>query len=1036
MKKFLWLLMMMSIYLGVNAQTYSNQVTVSDSRTLAIVKGGLNILGSFTPPRGDTNYIATQSGQLLVKISDGNLYISTGLLLSWQKHWSLVTGGGGGGFPWGSIPGNISAQGDLQTEFNTKQNVLPIGLASQYWGADGSLITFPAIPAQVSITSPNGSISVAGVYPNITIQNSITRLGQLTNDVGFITSIPTIVVSGDATGSGTTSIPLVFPNIISPGSCTNCSVTFNSKGQPTAFSSGTGSNLITSVFTRTGAVTANTGDYTAAQVTNAVSTIGSYTNPSWLVSIPWTKITTPPTTIAGYGITDNLVNTFNTRTGAVTLSSSDVTTALTFTPVTNARTITINGVTFDLSANRTYTVTGTGTLSRISPIDSLGGTANGLQISGGNIVPSSATATTAGMVTAAYWKTLDSIVNRTIINRIAFTHAGVGLWTGWTSPRGDSLYSKDIQPGVWSTITAQSDSSLKLGVDSAAARTYFNNYYLPLHTNLTVNGTPYDLSTNPSITISGGVSDTANTTTAGLLSAYTYNKTLHPLIIRNDSSGVRDSVFHSNGDTLFAKSFVFGYGITNNYTQIANYHRIDTSLISTKAFGQSLFDILNVTKEPVISGTGYPVFSGPSITFQTASQLTASLSVFGTSVIGLVPAPNTSSGTHFLSDVGWTTLPSFSIFTANGISNGTSPDSIYWGGPLNQPTTISDPAANWLTFNGTYTTAANNQWYWNINPSITLRGTASDVNTGMLIAPAFTLGANTQTVSALDINPTMNAGSFTGGALFALRVGGDIVPLANGVTKLGGVNNWAEVDAHALKSNGALTIVNSGSNSLNLQSGWGSTLSLGATGIAIAGTGGSLSVAGSIQNAGLTSGLTSDSIVTEDGGGTFHREALSDLMTTINYVKSFNSRNGVITLSSSDVTTALGFTPVAGSTSTFTPAVAAVSGFSGSPVFTPTNFTYTRIGNQVHVSGIVIFSTQPSGGTTYQISVTPPFAFTFSTAVFSGTATPGGSVLGETTGPMQVNNNSGNGLPVLVMLSGANAGNGNAIRVSYDYIVQ
>ena len=54
---------------------------------------------------------------------------------------------------------------------------------------------------------------------------------------------------------------------------------------------------------------------------------------------------------------DTGVTSFNTRTGAVTLTSSDVTTALGYTPVTQARTITINGVTQDLSANRTFTVT-------------------------------------------------------------------------------------------------------------------------------------------------------------------------------------------------------------------------------------------------------------------------------------------------------------------------------------------------------------------------------------------------------------------------------------------------------------------------------------------------------------------------------------------------------------------------------------------------------------------------------------------------------------------------------------------------------
>ena len=50
------------------------------------------------------------------------------------------------------------------------------------------------------------------------------------------------------------------------------------------------------------------------------------------------------------------VTSFNTRTGAVTLTSSDVTTALGYTPVTDARTLTINGVTYDLTANRSWTV--------------------------------------------------------------------------------------------------------------------------------------------------------------------------------------------------------------------------------------------------------------------------------------------------------------------------------------------------------------------------------------------------------------------------------------------------------------------------------------------------------------------------------------------------------------------------------------------------------------------------------------------------------------------------------------------------------
>jgi len=71
-----------------------------------------------------------------------------------------------------------------------------------------------------------------------------------------------------------------------------------------SFTAGTGGGAVDSVFGRTGVVVAVSGDYTAAQVTNAADTTGSYANPSWITSLIWSKITSTPTTIAGYGITD------------------------------------------------------------------------------------------------------------------------------------------------------------------------------------------------------------------------------------------------------------------------------------------------------------------------------------------------------------------------------------------------------------------------------------------------------------------------------------------------------------------------------------------------------------------------------------------------------------------------------------------------------------------------------------------------------------------------------------------------------------
>ena len=56
---------------------------------------------------------------------------------------------------------------------------------------------------------------------------------------------------------------------------------------------------VTSVFGRTGAVTAAANDYTAAQVTNAVSTLGTYSDPAWITGLAWSKITGAPAFVTG-----------------------------------------------------------------------------------------------------------------------------------------------------------------------------------------------------------------------------------------------------------------------------------------------------------------------------------------------------------------------------------------------------------------------------------------------------------------------------------------------------------------------------------------------------------------------------------------------------------------------------------------------------------------------------------------------------------------------------------------------------------------
>jgi len=62
-------------------------------------------------------------------------------------------------------------------------------------------------------------------------------------------------------------------------------------------------------------------------LTRYASPASSYSNPSWLTALAWSKLTSTPTTVSGYGITDgvaiNTVCNFLTKTGNYTILSAD-----------------------------------------------------------------------------------------------------------------------------------------------------------------------------------------------------------------------------------------------------------------------------------------------------------------------------------------------------------------------------------------------------------------------------------------------------------------------------------------------------------------------------------------------------------------------------------------------------------------------------------------------------------------------------------------------------------------------------------------
>jgi hypothetical protein len=168
-----------------------------------------------------------------------------------------------------------------------------------------------------------------------------------------LTNKPTIPAQFNPIAGTNISITGTYPNL-----------TFNS----------TSSGNVTSVFNRTGVVTAQTGDYTFAQIGAKPTTLSGYGitdaypltgNPSgFLTTVSYAQVTGKPTfaQVAFSGLYSDLsgVPTIPTTTSQLTNNSGFLTSETdplyTANGVPKIRTLTINGVTQSLDANRSWTI--------------------------------------------------------------------------------------------------------------------------------------------------------------------------------------------------------------------------------------------------------------------------------------------------------------------------------------------------------------------------------------------------------------------------------------------------------------------------------------------------------------------------------------------------------------------------------------------------------------------------------------------------------------------------------------------------------
>ena len=228
----------------------------------------------------------------------------------------------------GNLTGNVT--GDVSGNSGTVTNGVytngsysnPSWLTALGWS---KITSTPTTLAGYGITDALSSSTAASTYLPLTggtISSDLTVAGNLTVN-GSTTTISSTTLS--VTDKNIEIAKVTTPtNITADGAGITVKgatdKTFNWVAATTAWTSSEDIDLASGkVLKIAGTQVLSASQYTgnAATVTNGVYTTGSYSNPSWITSLGWSKISSTPTTIAGYGITNAVVtDAANTITAA------------------------------------------------------------------------------------------------------------------------------------------------------------------------------------------------------------------------------------------------------------------------------------------------------------------------------------------------------------------------------------------------------------------------------------------------------------------------------------------------------------------------------------------------------------------------------------------------------------------------------------------------------------------------------------------------------------------------------------------------